>query len=179
MNKSIKIILKLIDIPQIIKAYLQKILLRDRGEEVTIGHNCEFIYDHIHLGHHVHIGSNASFVSSISHIYIGNYVVFGPNVTIRGGNHRIDIIGKYIFNVDESQKTNENDKDVIIEDDVWIGCNVTILKGVTIQRGAVVAGSIVTKSVPPYAIVAGNPAKVIKYRFDAEQIVQHELTLKS
>lgn len=76
-------------------------------------------------------------------------------------------------------KLPENDQDVIIEDGVWIGCNVTILKGVTIGRGAVVgAGSLVTKDVPPYAIAVGNPAKVIKSRFTADQIEEHETILK-
>jgi acetyltransferase-like isoleucine patch superfamily enzyme len=70
-------------------------------------------------------------------------------------------------------------KDVIIEDGVWCGCNVTILKGCHIGKGAVVAaGSVVTKNVPPYAIVGGNPAKVIKYRFNEEQIKEHERILR-
>jgi serine acetyltransferase len=61
--------------------------------------------------------------------------------------------------------------DIIIENDVWIGATTTIMSGVKISNGAVVAaGSIVTKDVPPYAIVAGNPAKVVKYRFTEEQI---------
>lgn len=72
----------------------------------------------------------------------------------------------------------ENDKDVIIEDGVWVGCNVTILKGVHIGKGSVIAaGSIVTKDVPPYSIVGGNPAKVIKFRFTEEQIKEHERIL--
>ena len=59
----------------------------------------------------------------------------------------------------------------IIEDDVWIGCNATILQGVKIGTGAIVAaGAVVTKDVPPYAIVGGVPAKIIKYRFTEEQI---------
>jgi acetyltransferase-like isoleucine patch superfamily enzyme len=61
--------------------------------------------------------------------------------------------------------------DIIIENDVWIGSTATIMSAVKISNGAVVgAGSVVTKDVPPYAIVAGNPAKVVKYRFTEEQI---------
>jgi serine acetyltransferase len=61
--------------------------------------------------------------------------------------------------------------DIIIENDVWIGAKATIMSGVRIGNGAIVAaGSVVSKDVPPYAIVAGNPAKIVKYRFDEEQI---------
>jgi serine acetyltransferase len=61
--------------------------------------------------------------------------------------------------------------DIIIENDVWVGATSTIMSGVKISNGAVVAGgSVVVKDVPPYAIVAGNPAKVVKYRFSEEQI---------
>jgi maltose O-acetyltransferase len=82
-------------------------------------------------------------------IYIGNYVMFGPIVTIRGGNHRFDMIGKYMYNVKETEKLPENDQDVVIEDDVWVGCNVTILKGVTIGHGSDIAeGAVVIKSPP-------------------------------
>lgn len=60
---------------------------------------------------------------------------------------------------------------IIIQNDVWIGAKSTIMSGVKISNGSVVgAGSVVTKDVPPYAIVAGNPAKVVKYRFTEEQI---------
>jgi acetyltransferase-like isoleucine patch superfamily enzyme len=61
--------------------------------------------------------------------------------------------------------------DIIIENDVWIGAKSTIMSGVKIGNGAIIAaGSVVTKDVPPYAIVAGNPAKVVKYRFSEDQI---------
>ena len=61
--------------------------------------------------------------------------------------------------------------DIQIENDVWIGATSTIMSGVTIHNGAIVgAGSTVTKDVPPFAIVAGNPGKIVKYRFTEEQI---------
>jgi virginiamycin A acetyltransferase len=61
--------------------------------------------------------------------------------------------------------------DIIVENDVWVGAKATIMSGVKIHNGAIVAtGAVVTKDVPPYAIVAGNPAKVVKYRFSEEQI---------
>jgi hypothetical protein len=65
--------------------------------------------------------------------------------------------------------------DIVIKNDVWIGANVTIIDGLTIHNGAVVAaGAVVTKDVPAYSIVGGNPAKVIKYRFSPEIIARIE-----
>jgi maltose O-acetyltransferase len=99
--------------------------------------------------------------------------MFGPYITIIAGNHNTAEIGRFMFDVTE--KRPGDDRDVIIEDDVWVGTRAVILRGVTIGRGSIVAaGSVVTKSVPPYAIVAGCPAKVIKCRWDVETLIQHE-----
>lgn len=109
-------------------------------------------------------------------LIIGRKVIFGPNPTIITGDHRIDVIGRYIM--DSHEKLPENDAPVVIEDDVWCGANVTILKGVTIGRGSVVAaGAVVTKSCPPYSIVGGVPARILKYRFTVEECLLHEKTL--
>lgn len=110
---------------------------------------------------------------------IGRKVIFGPRPTIITGDHRTDIIGKYIIDVTVQEKLPENDQPVVIEDDVWCGANVTILKGVTIGRGSVVAaGAVVTKSFPPYSIIGGVPARLLKRRFSDEEIVRHETALK-
>lgn len=89
-------------------------------------------------------------------IHIGSHVMFGPGVTIVTGDHRFDIVGKYMDEITDADKRPEDDIAVNIEDDVWIGANATILKGVTLSKGCIVAaGSLVNKSVPPYTIVGG------------------------
>ena len=72
-------------------------------------------------------------------------------------------------------KNPNDDKDVIIEGDSWFGINVTLLSGVTIGRGScIAAGAVVTKSCPPYSIIGGTPAKVLKFRFSIDEVLQHE-----
>lgn len=141
--------------------------------------NSVFSYSTISIGDNVGIGDGAYFNATISHIYIGNNIAFAPNVTIRGGNHRYDIVGKWITDYEESDKYPSDDEPVYIEDDCWIASNVIILKGVTIGRGSIVAaGAIVNRSIPPYSIVGGIPAKVIKFRWNTvEDIIKHEMTL--
>ena len=113
---------------------------------------------------------------------IGKKVLFGPHPTIITGDHRIDLVDKYIADVTVEDKIvgGENlfDQPVVIEDDVWCGANVTILKGVTIGRGSVVAaGAVVTKSFPPYSIIGGVPAKLLRMRFNSDEIEEHERKL--
>lgn len=129
----------------------------------------------ISIGDGTLIPKGSTFYCTRAELRIGNKVIFGPNPTIITGDHRIDIIGKYIIDVTDSEKLPDQDAPVVIEDDCWIGANVTILKGVTIGRGSVIAaGAVVTKSCEPYSIIGGVPAKLIKMRFTPEQIIVHE-----
>lgn len=129
------------------------------------------------IGDYTSIPKGSVFYCTEASLTIGKKVIFGPHPTIITGDHRIDVVGKYIM--DSKEKLPENDAPVVIEDDVWIGANVTILKGVTIGRGSVVAaGAVVTKSCPPYSIIGGVPAKVLKMRFSAEAIKIHERSFK-
>lgn len=106
---------------------------------------------------------------------IGRNVIFGPKPTIITGDHRTDVIGKFIKDIRDKDKLPNNDMPVVIEDDVWVGANVTILKGVTIGHGSVIAaGAVVTKSFPPYSIIGGIPAKLIKMRFTKEQAEEND-----
>lgn len=90
------------------------------------------------------------------------------------------IIGRYIDTVTAGEKKTEYDQNVVIESNVWIGCNVTILKGVTIGRGSIVAaGAVVAKSCPPYSVIGGVPAKIIKSVFSEEEIKEHERLLEN
>ena len=84
-------------------------------------------------------------------------------------------MGRYIDTVSDSEKTPENDKDVHICDDVWIGGGVIILKGVTIGEGAVIgAGSVITKDVAPYTIHVGVHEPYEKMRFTLKEIQMHK-----
>lgn len=106
---------------------------------------------------------------------IGDFVSIANEVKfILGGNHNLNAPFTYpikTFLLNKLYEDSFSKGPIIVEDEVWIGFGAIIMSGVTIAKGAVVAaGSIVTKDVPPYAIVGGNPAKLIKYRFSAEII---------
>ena len=135
--------------------------------------------DHLSVGDGTSIPKGSIFYCTKAELIIGKKVIFGPRPTIITGDHRIDFVGKYIIDVTDEEKTRDSDLPVIIEDDCWIGANVTILKGVTLGRGCVVAaGAVVTRSFPPYSIIGGVPAKLIRMRFSPEQIMVHESLLK-
>ena len=149
------------------------------GKNVSVGQNSNITFENTIVGNNVYFGPNTTILSSNAKVVIGNDVMFGPNVTIITGNHRTDIIGKTMISVIINEKLPENDENVVINDDVWIGANAIILKGVTIGKGSVVgAGSVVTKDVPKYSIVGGNPAHIIKMRFTSDEIIRHEEILR-
>lgn len=130
------------------------------------------------VGDGTSIPKGATLYCTDAPLTIGRKVIFGPRPTIVTGDHRTNLIGKYIIDVTTEEKLPENDLPVVIEDDVWCGANVTILKGVTIGRGSIVAaGAVVTQSFPPYSVIGGVPAKLLKMRFTPEEIVEHEKML--
>jgi acetyltransferase-like isoleucine patch superfamily enzyme len=120
------------------------------------------------LGNNVGIGQRCVIQTDIT---IGNDVMLAAHVgVIARDAHTYDTVGTTMFEAARGDRFA-----VVIEDDVWIGFGAIVLSGVRIGRGAIVAaGALVKEDVPPYAIVAGNPAVVVRYRFSAEQIVVHD-----
>lgn len=161
-----------------LKLKIMRQMIDECGMDVYIPHDLRLYGNKLKIGNRVSLGDDSVFMCLNAPIIIGDHVIFGPRTTIVTGDHRIDCIGKYIIDVGEEQKLPENDLPVVFCGDNWIGANVTVLKGVTIGEGAVIAsGALVNRDVPPYAIVGGVPAKILKYRFNEEQIKEHKRLL--
>lgn len=135
----------------------------------------------ITVGNATYGGINALIFSKEGKLIIGNFCSIAGNVTfLVGTEHNMQRISTYPFKVKllgTEEFEAESKGDIVVDDDVWIGHGASILSGVHIGQGAVVAaGAVVSKDVPPYAIVGGVPAKVIKYRFN-DEIIQRLLKI--
>ncbi|USK59573.1 CatB-related O-acetyltransferase [Peribacillus asahii] len=134
----------------------------------------------VELGRFVSLnGPGTRVASRLSGIKIGSFTSIASNVVIQEDYHRYDKVSSYFMNQNIFKEDSVTDKfskgPIVIEEDVWIGSNSVVLSGVTIGRGSIIgAGSIVTKDIPRYSIVAGNPAKVIKRRFPEHVISKLE-----
>lgn len=159
---------------------LQCCLFAQCGKKVTVHRGVRVSgWRNVFAGNRIAIGEGCRFMCTRAPIHIGDHVMFGPNVTVVTGNHRIDVVGKYMDEVTDLEKTEADDQPVVFEGDNWIGAGAVILKGVRVGCGAVVAaGAVVTKDVPAYAVVGGNPARVIRMRFTDQQILEHNQLLK-
>lgn len=131
----------------------------------------------MYLGDGVSIGRGAHISANNAKVFFKGNCAVAENLTIHTGNHA-RIIGRFVSDIKEKDKPTGYDHDVVIEQDVWIGSNVTILEGVNVGRGATIAaGAVVNKDVPPYSIVGGVPAKVLKFYWTIDQIMEHEKIL--
>ena len=145
----------------------------------TIPMNC-FKIENISIGYGSYGELNIVDYGNKSKLVIKNYVSIAQNVTfVLNAEHSIKYISSYPYRNKIIKGGDEatSKGDIIIDDDVWIGYGSTILSGVHLSQGAVIAaGAVVASDVPPYAIVGGVPAKVIKYRF-APPVIDFMLTL--
>lgn len=136
-------------------------------KQIYIMPNCKFEnVRNMDFGRYIFINHDVVF-STPHGMKVGDFVMIGPKCLFATVHHSFDEWKTPMIFQPASVKP------IVIEDDVWIGANVTVLGGVTIGRGAVIAaGSVVTKDVEPYAIVGGVPAKHIRYRFDEKTIAK-------
>jgi len=135
-----------------------------RGELLVFGHGGE-----IKIGSYSFVGERTK-IWSAKKIIIGDRVLISHNVNIHDNNsHSLDAKLRhedylYISKIGLQKENNLDEKEIIIEDDAWIGFNSTIMKGVKIGKGAIIgANTIVTKDVPDFAVCVGNPMRIIKY----------------
>ena len=140
------------------------------GESVSIPNDISIQGNqNLFVGEDVSFGEKLVIMCTKANVFIGSHVMFGPGVFIISGDHRIDIPGRYMKSITDEEKIPENDLPITLEGDNWIGARAILLKGITVGTGAVVAaGAVVTQDVPPYTIVAGIPARVIRHRFDTK-----------
>lgn len=141
-------------------------------------------FNNVIVGDYSYGKIEAIFTSNDFNLKIGKCCSIGPNVLfIVSSEHNYKCISTYPLDFILSNEIKSSSKgDIIIGDGVWIGANVTILSGVMIGEGAVIgAGAVVTKNVPPYTIVCGNPASVMKRRFSndvIDKILKYDLYSK-
>lgn len=136
----------------------------------------------VKIGVNTAIEKNSRIISTINKIEIGRFCSIAPMVEVTTVNHNLNTASTYFMNGIIFDKPSTNDLfskgSVKIGSDVWVGTQSIILPGVSIGDGAVVgANSTVTKDIPPYAIYAGNPARLIKWRFTSE-IINELLRIK-
>lgn len=145
----------------------------DKTAKVGTGSNCI----NVQMGRYSYMGKN----NSVCNTSIGSFCSIASYCAIGGGDHPIDSVstspvffkGRNIFGKHFSQIHKELNKEVVIGNDVWIGENVFVNSGIKIDDGAIIgAHSVVTHDVPPYAIVAGTPARILKYRFEQDEIAR-------
>ena len=135
------------------------------GHGCNIRENTEVSID-CTIGNNTYIGRNCSLTKAS----VGHYCSIANNVSIGQGEHDLYKISTSSIFYDDSYGELTK-RECIIGNDVWIGVGVTVLRGVKIGNGAVIgANCVVTKNIPPYAVVVGVPGKIIKYRFPQEKI---------
>lgn len=161
----------------LIKAFWRKIKQKLFVSSRRAFYTKDILGDRYTIGDHTYGNPSVVSLDEGTSLKIGKYCSIAGNVVIfLGSEHRTDWISTYPFPIfleeGRSIKGHPSTKgDVIIGNDVWIGFNVIIISGVTIGDGAAIgAGSVVAKEVPPYAIVSGNPARIVRYRFNEETI---------
>lgn len=164
-----------------IREYLKRKILtrkwKKRNKHNETAPNNIFDINKVSVGKYTYGRLEVLMFNNENNLRIGSFCSIAPKtVFLLSADHYTDHISSFPYKVKVTKSLDRegiSKGDIIVDDDVWIGYGTTVLSGVHIGQGAIVAaGSVVTKDVPPYAIVGGVPAKVIKYRFSPEMITE-------
>lgn len=143
------------------------------GKNCHIHCNAVLVPKNIFMDDNCIIQNKVNFISHKGKLIIKKFSVISSGCTIIPSTH-LPIVGVPFYN-QALEHIGDEDRDIIINEDCWIGANAILLPGCQIGRGAIVAaGAVVTKEVPPYSVVAGCPATVIASKFTKEDIIHHE-----
>ncbi len=135
--------------------------------------------DHLFMGENTNIDDGGIIMNTRANLIIKKNSGAAVGLLAITGNH-MSIVGKNLMQItektkDEMDTDHEMDKDIIVDEDVWIAARVTLLSGAHLGRGCEVgSGSVVRGKIPPYAVVIGNPCKIVGFRFTPEEIIEHE-----
>jgi acetyltransferase-like isoleucine patch superfamily enzyme len=139
------------------------------GDDVTIGPYCVIRASLLsHLGKGFRLGKHSaldafSFVGASGGVWVGDRVIMGQHISFHAESHNFELLDHPI------RDQGVTNKGIVIDDDCWVGSNVTFLDGVHVGTGCVIgAGAVVTKDIPPYSVAAGVPARVIDTRRQPE-----------
>ncbi len=158
------------------KQFKQELGYLDSSAHIDMPDSCS-CPSKIFLYKHTVVRGHSRFIIT-KHGDLGKFIMMensgaAVGLTVITGNHNFNVLGKNVLSLGREYDV---DRDLIVHEDAWIGANVTLTSGTDLGRGCVVAaGSVVLgQIIPPYAIVAGSPAKIIGFRFTPEEIVEHE-----
>lgn len=147
-----------------------------KGIHTSIGYESVVVTSNMYLDDYTRIQNHLNFISYKGKLKVKKYAAIGAGCIIIPGDH-VPTVGvpQYLAG---NLHINDVDGEIIVGEDAWVGAGTILLSHCSIGRGAVVAaGAVVSKPVPPYAVVAGIPAKVIATRFTIDQILEHEAIL--
>lgn len=131
--------------------------------------------ENVYLHENTHILGHSKLITTKAKFIMKKNSASAEGLLVVTGSHPA-VVGEFF--ITEAANDIQEAKDVVVEEDVWLAANVTLLAGVVVGRGAVIgSGSVCRNSVPPYAIVIGNPAKVVGFKFSPEETILHEKLL--
>ena len=138
--------------------------------------------DNLYMEENTNIDGGATIMNGRAKFIMKKWSGAAINLLVITGNH-MSVVGKSLKQITDKTKeqldiNHEMDKDIVVDEDVWIAARVTLLSGTHLGRGCEVgSGSVIRGNVPPYAVVIGNPGKVVGFRFTPEEVIEHEKKL--